>query len=237
MITKPQLIQYLLFLIQKESTAWFITDYKVKDKYLEISTHELITDSKININYHWNRSEVVDIEKMDEFKVWNRDTTIEDILKDEIQIFSNEDNIKLKLLRIQSHFDKNKTKIISRESAIKEYCNRLKVGDKITYKNMPGIITYRHKGDELKFTIKMGNKYLKYINAYELVKRVKRDYSNVDTPLQIKELKTTDLLFLLKESRITVYKTERFRSLLNINYNSDTLRAELSTREHIKHKR
>lgn len=237
MITKPQLIQYLLFLIQKESTAWFITDYKVKDRYLEISTHELITDPTRNIDFHWNKSEIVDVEKLDEFKIWNRDTTIEDILIDEPQLFSNDDNIKLKLLRIQSHFDKNKTKIISKESAIKEYSNRLKVGDKITYKNMPGIIIYQHKGDELKFTIKMGNKYLKYINANELVRKIKNDYSNIDIPNQIKELKTTDLLFLLKESRITGYRSERFRSLLNINYNSDTLRAELSTREHIKNKR
>ncbi len=121
--------------------------------------------------------------------------------------------------------------------AIKEYSTRFKSGDKIKYKNMPGIITYRHKGDDLKFTIKVGTTYHKYVLYHELIRKIKKDYSNILIPKEFKEMSTTNLLFLLKESRKYGYRTERFPTLSNVNYDIEMIKAELSNREHIKNKK
>jgi hypothetical protein len=224
-IYKASVIQILHYFIQKECDGWFITDFKVlapgstTDTLVNLYTSELMFDQERGINYHWQRTQSTNPYKVDEFIIWLRDYKISEINDESLDTFSHEDRLKIELLRIQSHFDSNKKKVITREEAIKERNKNLKEGDRVYFNTMPGIISYKHKGDELKFTINVKNTYYKYVPASKLIPRIKKDLSHIEVPKKYQEMSTTQLLNL-----------RRYGSL------PDVIKAELNKREHIKRK-
>ena len=223
---KSYIIQMLRFNISMEKEDWFITDFKVEksDKiYIKLLTAGVHKDSNRKTIYHtemWGTSEAYELPN---YKSWAREYKISQINDESIDTFTYEQNIKLDLLRIQSHFDSNKSKLISRSKSEEEYINSFKVGDRITYKNMRGFITYKHTGDEPKFTINIKDTYYKYVPGIHIFKREKQDLSNVVVPDDIKKLSTHELLSKLKRSQKT-------------GCSPQILKAELQKREHIKNK-
>lgn len=220
-IDKASAIQILHYYTQKECDGWFITDVKFRQSdFIDLYTSELIFDQERGVNYHWQRIQTTNPYKVDEFIVWLRDYKISEINDESFDPFSHEERLKIELLRIQSHFDSNKKKVISRNDAINEYTKSLKKGDRVYFNKMPGIITYKHKGDELKFTINVKDTYYKYVPASQLYPRIKKDLSHIEVPKKYQDMSTTDLLRLR-----TSYGTL-----------PDIIKAELNKREHIKKK-
>lgn len=225
-IDKSSVIQILHYFMQKESDGWFITDFKViapgstSETLINLYTSELMFDSERGINYHWQRTQSTNPYKVDEFIIWLRNYKISQITDDSFDAFSHEDRLKIELLRIQSHFDSNKKKVITKSKAIEEFNKTLKEGDRVTFNRMPGIITYKHQGDELKFTINVKDTYYKYVPASQLYPRIKKDLSHIEIPQKYKQMSTTELLNL--------------RS--SFGYLPDEVKAELDKREHIKKK-
>lgn len=220
-IDKSLLIQILHFFIEKESDSWFITNYETRDSFITIYTSELIFDSERNISYHWQRAQTTDISRNEEFIRWNRDYKISEITDDSFDVFSPEERLKIELLRIQSHFDSNKKKVVTKQQAVDNFSKTLKKGDRVWYNKMPAIITYKHKGDELKFTINVKDTYYKYVPASQLYPRIKKDLSHIEVPKKYQEMSTTQLL------------------RLRTSYDGvlpDVIKAELEKREHIKKK-
>jgi len=220
-IDKASVIQILHYFMQKECDGWFITDFKVQSSDLiDLRTSELMFDQERQINYHWQRTQSTEPYKLDEFIIWLRNYKITEINDESFDAFSHEDRLKIELLRIQSHFDSNKKKVISRNDAINQHNKNLKEGDRVYFNTMPGIISYKHKGDELKFTINVKDTYYKYVPASKLYPRIKKDLSHIEVPKKYQEMSTTDLL--------------RLRTTHGVL--PDVIKAELSKREHIKKK-
>jgi hypothetical protein len=227
-INKSELIQILKFYISKESSGWFIIGYNpiYQDNiHIELTTAELTCDQSRDIHYHISQKRVENPYKQEEFTIWLRDYRINEINDDSLSSFSHDDSLKIELLRIQSHFDSNKNKIITKNEAIKEYSKNLKKGDRVLYKNMPGIITYKHESEEPKFTINIKDTYYKYVPGSILIKRIKKDLSHIQVPKEIQKLSTIEILNLLKKSH-----------RLHQGFAPDVLKAELNKREHIKRK-
>ena len=226
-IDKSTVIQILQYFIQKECEGWFITDFKIRapgwfttEVLVDLYTSELMFDQDRGIKYHWQRTQSTNPFKIDEFIIWLRNYKISEINDDSFDAFSHEERLRIELLRIQSHFDSNKKKVITKEDAIKEYNKTLKQGDRVYFNQMPGIITYKHQGDELKFTINVKDTYYKYVPASQLYPRIKKDLSHIEIPKKFQDMSTTDLL--------------RLRS--SYGFLPDVIKAELDKREHIKKK-
>jgi hypothetical protein len=220
-INKASVIQILHYFMQKECEGWFITDFKVRSSDLiDLYASELIFDQERGIHYHWQRTQTTNPYGIDEFITWLRDYKISEINDESIDPFSHEDRLKIELLRIQSHFDSNRKKVINKEEAIRERNKNLKEGDRVFFNRMPGIITYKHKGDELKFTVNVKDTYYKYVPYSQLIPRIKKDLSHIEVPKEYQGMSTKELLNL--------------RS--SFGYLSDEVKAELDKREHIKRK-
>lgn len=218
-IDKSLLIQILRFFIEKETDSWFITNYdKHNGLFITLHTSELVSDSERNISYHWQRTQTTDMSQNEEFIRWNRDYKISEITA--FDVFSPEERLKIELLRIQSHFDSNKKKVVTKQQAVDNFSKTLKKGDRVWYNKMPAIITYKHKGDELKFTINVKDTYYKYVPASLLYPRIKKNLSHIEVPKKYQEMSTTQLL--------------RLRT--SYGFLPDVIKAELEKREHIKKK-
>ena len=77
---------------------------------VQLETGELVFDSDRQIHYHWVRSQITDPNQSDEYKTWLRDYKISEINDESLDPFSYEERLKIELLRIETHFDKNKKK-------------------------------------------------------------------------------------------------------------------------------
>ncbi len=225
-IDKSLLIQILQFFMEKECHNWFITDYKLNhNSFITLYTSELVHDNDRQIDYHWQRQQTTDINQNEDFTRWVRDYRISQINDDSFDIFSYEERLKIELLRIQSHFDSNKKKVITRNQAIDEANKNFKLGDRIWFNRMPGFITYKHKGEELKFTINVKDTYYKYVPASSLTPRMKKDLSHIEVPKKYQEMTTKELLGIAKRIRKSHYGRI-----------GDVIKAELNKREHVKKK-
>ena len=228
-INKSELIQILRFYMSKESNGWFIIGFKpiynMNSISIDLKTAELTCDQVRNIHYHRIQKSLESPSKSTDFLSWLRDFRIQEINDNSIDSFSYNDRLKIELLKIESHFHDNESRVISKENATYEYIKNLKKGDRILYKNMPGIITYKHKGDDIKFTVNIKDNYHKYIPGSQLIKRVKKDLSHIEIPIEIQKLTTMELLKMLKKSH-NLYK----------GFAPDAIKAELNKREHIKTK-
>ena len=97
----------LRFNISMEKEDRFITDFKVEksDKiYIKLLTASVHKDSNRKTIYHtemWGTSEAYDLPN---YKSWARGYKISQINDESLDTFTYEQNIKLDLLRIQSHF-------------------------------------------------------------------------------------------------------------------------------------
>jgi preprotein translocase subunit YajC len=226
-INKSELIQILRFYISKESKGWFIIGVKPiyqNNLHIELVTAELTCDQARNIHYHRVQKCVENPSRSIDFLSWLRDFKITEITDESIDSFSHIDRLKIELLKIESHFRDNENKVITKDQAIQEYIENLKKGDRVLYKNMPGIITYKHK-DDIKFTVNVKDTYYKYIHGSQLIKKIKRDLSHIEVPIEIQQLTTMKLLKMLKKSHN-----------LHKGFAPDVIKAELNKREHIKRK-
>jgi hypothetical protein len=165
-------------------------------------------------NYHWLRSEVVNLSQDPSYLQFVRDYKIN-------QIDTNDplSTTRIELLRVESHLIKNQSKIIHKTDYDKSIKLNFKEGDKVWFNREPGIITYKHRGKEIKFTVRVKDTYTKYVPYNMLTPRQTKDYSSVKIPQEIKKLTTQQLLNKRRNG-----------------YLSDVVKAELQNREHIKRK-
>lgn len=201
-----------------------ITEFNIIDVYVKGDNISITTSNIEDVDgLKYNRSSRFSLDVNDE-KYFSeiRDIKIDDAISNDY--FTSEQRLKVELLRLIGIIESNRFNTVSIDDAKKEFAKKLKPGDRVLYKNMPGIITYIHKGDNLKFTINVKDTYYKYVTYNSILPRVKRDLSHIIVPEEIKKLSTIDLLKRLKRTYSNGYGY----------YNGDAYRAELSTREHIK---
>jgi hypothetical protein len=190
---------------------------------LSIQFASIACDSDTGLS--WHMTQTLFHKKTPEFNVWCRNHKLKEVLSEEYQLLTDEQRYKVELLRLKALLEKNDKRKISKESVIDAYILTFKAGDKVTYKNMPGIITYLHTGGPIKkFTVKTNETYHKYVPGQEITKRIKRDLSHVLIPDDIKNMTTGNLLLELRQSRA-------------MGYDDIELKAELNNRPHIKSKK
>jgi hypothetical protein len=229
-LTKPEIIQYLRYNLSTQTEDNFIIGYDVtkyilndgkKGEVLVINTAVSNTDPSRKTKYHSIRRNNFSPDTS-EFKVWLRDYKISILNDDEVSPFTSKENQEIEILRIQRELDSNKLKIISQSQAIQKYIDSIKVGDRVSYKNMPGIITYKHReSSPTKFTINIKDTYYKYVPGEEIFPREVADLSHLTVPEEYKKLTTKELMARLKEYQKACAPR-------------DLIKAELQTREHIK---
>lgn len=163
---------------------------------------------------HWEHRNIVNLSQDLKYIEFVRDFKI-----NQIQSTDCWESDKVEILRIESRLNKNRSKIITRKSLTDQKLKELKPGDSVWFKGEPGIISYRHRGSEIKYTVNVKDTYTKYVPYSKLSLRVVIDYSHIEIPEEIKKLKTGQLL-----------------SKRHNGYLPNVIKAELQTREHIKRK-
>ena len=109
----------------------------------------------------------------------------------------------------------------------KEYSDSFKLGQKVWYKNAPGIITFKHsdKEDEdlSRWSVKCNDTEFRYIDGTKLLERTERDLSYVPIDPELNKLPTEKLL--------KIYKSRRKR---NKGVGDLRIKRILKDREHIQ---
>lgn len=112
-------------------------------------------------------------------------------------IFDDNDVITLCLI---SRYDEDEL-----VKAKKEYTEKFKVGDRVYYKNNPGIITFKHSDkSELaptKFSVQVKDTEFRYVCGLELVERKKQDLSDIEIDPNLNKLSTEKLLKMYRRQR------------------------------------
>lgn len=156
--------------------------------------------------------------------ILNFDLTLDDFDVEDI-IYTDEQREKLERLRTQS----NK---ISRWTALnnvkKEYSENFEIGQRVWYKNAPGIITFKHsdKSEEqiTRWSIKVNDTEFRYVDGTDILKReAPRDLSHVKIDPELNRLPTDKLL--------KMYKSKRNR---NKGVGNIAIKRILQDREHIQ---
>ena len=222
MITNLEPSEYLIvmkYLLSKETENWFIYDFtsiKFKAELIDDMVGPWVDFKAAEWmgTYHWHRSEVVNLSQDPLYLHFVRDYKIEQINCNDALSTTH-----IELLRIQSRLEKNRSKVITKSRYDDNIRKSLKVGDRVWYNSEPGTITYKHKGEDVKYTVRVKDTYTKYVPYWMLILREKKDYSHVQIPDSIKKLTTKQLL------------NKRVKGHL-----CDVYKAELQNREHIKRK-
>lgn len=219
-LTQSEYLIVMKYLLSKERYNWFIYDFtsiKLRPELIDSMVGPMVDFRSADWmgDYHWVRSEVVNLSQDPNYSKFVRDYKINQInCEDPLS------TTKIELLRIESHLRKNISKIIHKSDYDKSIKLNFKLGDKVWYNNEPGIITYKHCGEEIKFTVRCKDIFTKYVPYWLLTPRETKDYSQVTIPESIKKLTTKELL-----------ATRNYHGQL-----SEVVKAELQTREHVKRK-
>jgi len=233
-LSKVELIQSLKYVLSNQNNDNILLEYR-SDKYgLYVKTAETKTEQPRNLKFHEIRSRYLiqfnshDFRETSDFKVWLRDYKITE-LNSEVDAFTRKERQEIELLRIKTELEKNKLKVITRQDALNSYFDSIKIGDRVSYNNMPGIITYRHMdSNPAKFTINIKDTFHRYVPGDKIFPRNVEDLSHIDVPDEVKKLTTKELLARLDECRQwTISRTKPTHS-------TEVYKAELQTREHIK---
>lgn len=222
MVTNLQPSEYLIvmkYLLSKETENWFIYDFtsiKFKAELIDSMVGPWVDFRAAEWmgTYHWHRSEVVNLSQDPLYLHFVRDYKIEQIDCNDVLSTTH-----IELLRIQSRLEKNRSKVITKSRYDDNIRKSLKVGDRVWYNSESGIITYQHRGKDLKFTVRVKDTFTKYVPYNMLRPREVTDYSHIQIPDKIKKLTTKQLLATRIQGRL-----------------SDVVKAELQNREHIKRK-
>jgi hypothetical protein len=216
-MTKQKLVEYLKYCLFKSTDENFIVDYR-PDKFLVAEIH-IESDGPRQLKYHTNRWYYFS-EDMPGYVQFSRDYRIG--LLTEEHFYTRDDRLEIEMLEIKTQLEKNKLKVKSRRGSIYEYVNSLKVGDRVSYKNMPGFITYSHVGtNPKKFTVNVKDTYYKYVPGEEIFPRDKEDLSHIKVPDEVRKMTTKELMSRMKE-------------LQRVGYGREIYKAELQNREHIR---
>lgn len=219
-LTESEYLIVMKYLFSKETDNWFVYDFtsiKLRAELIDSMVGPFVDFRAAEWmgNYHWLRSEVTNLSQDPNYLQFVRNYKIN-------QIDCNDplSTVKIELLRVDSHLKKNQSKIIHKSDYDKTIKLNFKEGDKVWYNKEPGIITYKHRGKETKFTVRCKDTFTKYVPYWLLTPRQTKDYSQVQIPNSIKKLTTKELL-----------ATRNYHGQL-----SEVVKAELQTREHIKRK-
>lgn len=235
-LSKIELIQSLRYILDNQTSDNILLEYKSDKMGLYVKTAETTTEPVRNIKFHEIRSRWLitfrentgqDFRDSSDYKTWLRDYKISELHSEDS--FPRKERQEIELLRIKTELEKNKIKVVTKQDSLNSYFDSLKIGDRVSYNNMPGIITYRHKeSNPAKFTINIKDTYHKYVPGDKVFPRDKEDLSDINVPDEVKKLTTKELLSRLDECRKwTISRTKP-------TYSTEVLKAELQTREHIK---
>lgn len=137
-----------------------------------------------------------------------RESIIDDILNSKLEtefdvesiIYTDDQMEKIKKLRSPPA-----ELLKSLVKAKKEYTEKFKVGDRVYYKNNPGIITFKHSDknelDPTKFSVKVKDTEFRYVCGLELVERKKQDLSDIEIDPNLNKLSTEKLLKMYRRQR------------------------------------
>lgn len=222
MVTNLQPSEYLIvmkYLLSKETDKWMIYDFtsiKFKAELIDGMVGPWVDFKAAEWmgQYHWHRSEVTNLSQDPLYLQFVRDYKIQQIYSTDLLSTTH-----IELLRIESHLEKNRSKLVTKSRYDDNIRKSLKVGDRVWYNNEPGIITYQHRGKDLKFTVRVKDTFTKYVPYNMIRPREVIDYSHIQIPEEIKKLTTKQLLSTRIQGRL-----------------SDVVKAELQSREHIKGK-
>lgn len=161
-------------------------------------------------------------EKID--NILDFDMTLDDFDVEDV-IYTPEQREKLETLR------KDKSKKIERREAVnvskREYSETFHIGQRVWYKNAPGIITFRHhdktKEQIAKWSVKVNDTEYRYVEGTSLLKREKVDLSYIKIDPELNKLSTEKLLKIFRSKR------NRSRGVGNI-----AIKRILEEREHIQ---
>lgn len=170
-----------------------------------------------------------------DLKVEMRDSKIEELLnsiretKSEFDvediIYTPEQREKLESLRNPSK--QTSPWWVEIKKVRKEYSESFKLGQKVWYKNAPGIITFKHsdKEDEdlSRWSVKCNDTEFRYVDGTKLLERTERDLSYVPIDPELNKLPTEKLL--------KIYKSRRKR---NKGVGDLRIKRILKDREHIQ---
>jgi len=175
-----------------------------------------LEDIKMNL-----KSEIRD-QKID--NILNFGMKIDDFDVEDI-IYTEDQKSKLEKLR------QSRANVASRLSVlnktIKEYSESFHIGQKIWYKNTPGIITFKHSESPkgpipiTKWSVKVKDTEFRYVKGTVLLKRESVDLSNVKIDTELNKLSTENLLKL--------FKKKRYKGVGNIK-----IKKILQEREHVQ---
>lgn len=169
-----------------------------------------------------------------DLRVEMRDQKIDDILDFDMTlddfdienvIYTPEQREKLESLR------REKSKRIERREAVniskKEYSDTFHIGQRVWYKNSPGIITFKHHDKTecqiTKWSVKVKDTEYRYVEGTSLLKRDKVDLSYIKIDPELNKLPTEKLLKMFRKKR------NRNRGVGNI-----AIKRILEEREHIQ---
>lgn len=172
-----------------------------------------------------------------DLKVEMRDSKIEELLNSiretksdfdvEEIIYTPEQREKLEILRNPGLCNMTSSGWDELKKINKEYSDSFKLGQKVWYKNAPGIITFKHSDKEddnlSRWSIKCDDTEFRYVDGTKLLERTERDLSNVPIDPELNKLSTEKLL--------KVYKSRRKR---NKGVGDLRIKRILKDREHIQ---
>jgi len=215
-LEKTEIILPIKYILSKETKDYLILGFnsilsKDDGVFIDYRSAEWQTSS----NHHFVRSELVNLSNDVGYLIFARDYKI-----NQIESFETTDTAGIELLRIQSKLTKNESKVITKADLDKKERLSFEPGDRVWYQNEPGVISYKHKGDEVKYTVNVKDTFTKYVPYWKLSKRVVKDYSHIVVPEEVKKMHTKQIL------------NKRVQGHL-----SDIYKAELQNREHVKKKK
>lgn len=143
-LEKTEIILPIKYILSKETKDYLILEFKSilsreDGIFLEYMSAEWQKDS----NHHFVRSEVTNLNNDTGYLTFSRDYKI-----NQIDSFDTPDTAGIELLRVQSKLIKNQSKVIAKADIDKKERLSFEPGDRIWYQNEPGVISYKHKGNE-----------------------------------------------------------------------------------------
>lgn len=145
-------------------------------------------------------------------KIDIRDSAIDEILKfgekvgdSDIEsiIYTEDQRDKIEKLRNKKMEDKRSDDML--KSARKKYSESFRLGQRVWYKNTPGIITFKHEDKDVseptKWTVNLKDIEYRYVSGVELKDRPKENLSHIKIDPELNKLSTEKLLKMLKRSQ------------------------------------